>query len=109
MLNLARAEKRWGTPMYSDGYIARRPGKKEEMSHYDMNLCYIDELLRHLAWTGDRDYARRIFPVIDRHLAWEKRNFDPDGDHLYDAYCCIWASAALYYNSGAVTHSSAYN
>ncbi len=108
-LNLARAEKRWGTPMYSDGYIARRPGKKEEMSHYDMNLCYIDELLRHLAWTGDRDYARRIFPVIDRHLKWEKRNFDPDGDHLYDAYCCIWASDALYYTGGAVTHSTAYN
>ncbi len=108
-LNLARAEKRWGTPMYSDGYIARRPGKKEEMSHYDMNLCYIDELLRHLAWTGDREYARRIFPVIDRHLEWEKRNFDPDGDHLYDAYCCIWASDALYYTGGAVTHSTAYN
>nr|MDE6069510.1 DUF4450 domain-containing protein [Alistipes sp.] len=108
-LNLARAEKRWGTPMYSDGYIARRPGKKEEMSHYDMNLCYIDELLRHLAWTGDREYARRIFPVIDRHLGWEKRNFDPDGDHLYDAYCCIWASDALYYTGGAVTHSTAYN
>ena len=43
------------------------------------------------------------------HLAWEKRNFDPDNDGLYDAYACIWASDALYYNSGAVTHSSAYN
>lgn len=108
-LNLARAEKLWGTQMYSDGYIARRPGKKDEMSHYDMNLCYIDELLRHLAWTGDREYARRIFPVIDRHLRWEKRNFDPDGDHLYDAYCCIWASDALYYSGSAVTHPTAYN
>lgn len=108
-LNLARAEKRWGTPMYSNGYITRRPGKKDEMSHYDMNLCYIDELLRHLAWTGDKAYARTIFPVIERHLAWEKLNYDPDGDHLYDAYCCIWASDALYYTAGAVTHSSAYN
>lgn len=108
-LNLARAEKRWGTPMYSNGYITRRPGKKDEMSHYDMNLCYIDELLRHLAWTGDKAYARTIFPVIERHLAWEKRNCDPDSDHLYDAYCCIWASDALYYTAGAVTHSSAYN
>lgn len=108
-LGLSRAEKRWGTPMYSTGYITRRPGRRDEMSHYDMNLCYIDELLRHLRWTGDKEYARRIFPVIERHLAWEKRNFDPDGDHLYDAYCCIWASDALYYAGGAVTHSSAYN
>ena len=47
--------------------------------------------------------------VITRHLAWEKLNYDPDNDGLYDAYACIWASDALYYNSGAVTHSSAYN
>lgn len=52
---------------------------------------------------------RRLFPVLKLHLEWEKRNFDPDGDHLYDAYCCIWASDALYYSGGAVTHSSAYN
>lgn len=38
-----------------------------------------------------------------------KLNYDPDNDGLYDAYACIWASDALYYNSGAVTHSSAYN
>ena len=55
------------------------------------------------------EYARRMWPGLTRHLAWEKRNYDPDNDGLYDAYACIWASDALYYNSGAVTHSSAYN
>ncbi len=109
VLNLARAEKRWGTPFYSNGYICRRPGKMEEMSHYDMNMVYADALLRHFRHTGDTAAMRAFWPVIERHLAWEKRNFDPDGDHLYDAYCCIWASDALYYNGGAVTHSSAYN
>lgn len=109
VLNLARAEKRWGTSFYSDGYICRRPGKMEEMSHYDMNMVYADALLRHFRHTGDTAAMRAFWPVIKRHLAWEKRNFDPDGDHLYDAYCCIWASDALYYNGGAVTHSSAYN
>lgn len=108
-LNLARAEKRWGTPMYSNGYICRRPGKKDEMSHYDMNLVYVDALLRHFRHTGDTAAMRQLFPVVKLHLEWEKRNFDPDGDHLYDAYCCIWASDALYYSGGAVTHSSAYN
>jgi len=108
-VNLARAAKVWGTQMYSNGYICRNPQQNNKMHHYDMNLVYIDELLWHILWTGDLDYARKIFPVIQRHLAWEKRNFDPDNDGLYDAYCCIWASDALYYNSGAVTHSSAYN
>lgn len=108
-MNMARAEKKWGTQMYSNGYICRNPNRNNQMHHYDMNLCYIDELLWHFCWTGDLDYARKMWPVITRHLAWEKRNFDPDNDGLYDAYCCIWASDALYYNSGAVTHSSAYN
>jgi len=108
-MNLSRSEKKWGTQMYSNGYICRNPRENNKMHHYDMNLCYIDELLWHFNWTGDLAYAKQMWPVITRHLAWEKRNFDPDNDGLYDAYCCIWASDALYYNSGAVTHSSAYN
>ena len=108
-LNMARAEKSWGTQMYSNGYICRNPNRNDQMHHYDMNLCYIDELLWHLNWTGDLEYAKQIWPVIESSLAWEKRNYDPDNDGLYDAYCCIWASDALYYSSGAVTHSSAYN
>ena len=108
-LNLARAEKRWGTQMYSNGYICRNPYRNDQMHHYDMNLCYMDELMWHFLWTGDTEYIKKMWPVIKLHLAWEKRNFDPDDDALYDAYCCIWASDALYYNGGAVTHSSAYN
>lgn len=108
-LALTRSAKVWGTPQYSNGYICRNPRRNNQMHHYDMNLCYIDELLWHFNWTGDLEYARRMWPLLTLHLAWEKRNFDPDNDGLYDAYACIWASDALYYNSGAVTHSSAYN
>lgn len=108
-LNLARSVKTWGTQMYSTGYICRNPERNDQMHHYDMNLAYIDELLWHFNWTGDLEYVRKMWPVLTRHLAWEKRNFDPDGDGLYNAYACIWASDALYYNSGGVTHSSAYN
>ena len=109
VLNLARAEKRWGTQMYSNGYICRNPERNDQMHHYDMNLNYIDELLWHFQYDADTAYMKKMWPVITSHLAWEKRNYDPDGDHLYDAYCCIWASDALYYSGGAVTHSSAYN
>lgn len=108
-LNWTRADKVWGTQMYSNGYITRNPNSTKLMHHYDMNLCYIDELLWHFNWTGDMDYVRKMWPVLQRHLAWEKRNFDPNNDGLYDAYAGIWASDALQYNSGGVTHSSAYN
>ncbi len=106
---LARAAKTWGTNMYSTGYICRYPNRKDIMHHYDMNLNYIDELLWNFEYDADTAYLCTMWPVLTRHLAWEKRNYDPDDDGLYDAYCCIWASDALYYNSGAVSHSTAYN
>lgn len=107
--NLARGSYVWGTPMYSNGYICRNPEKNNQFHHYDMNLIYIDELLWHFSFDADTAYMRKMWPVIKSHLQWEKQAWDPDGDGLYDAYCCIWASDALQYNSGAVTHSSAYN
>lgn len=108
-MNLARAEKKWGTQMYSNGYICRNPNRNDQMHHYDMNLNYVDELLWHFQYDADTAYMRKMWPVLTSHLAWEKRNFDKDNNHLYDAYCCIWASDALYYNGGEVTHSTAYN
>ena len=107
--NLCRAARVWGTPMYSNGYICRTPHRNDVMHHYDMNLNYIDELLWHFSFDADKDYLRKMWPVLKSHLAWEKLNYDPNDDGLYDAYCCIWASDGLYYNSGGAAHSTAYN
>jgi len=98
--NLARNE----TALHSNGDLIR--------SHYDMNLVAVDAFFRHLLWTGDLDYARRQWPVIVRHLAWEqrlfRRNFGAD-EPLYDAYADIWASDNMQYEGGGVAYSSAYN
>ncbi len=107
--NLARQKEEMGTSMFSSGYISRNPNKNTVAHHYDMNLVFIDQLLRHFKWTGDTNYMKEMWPVIDRHLQWEKRNFDSDNDGLYDAYASIWASDALQYSGGGVIHSSAYN
>jgi hypothetical protein len=108
-LHLARQLEKLGTTVFSSGYISRSPGGDFRPHHYDMNLVYVDALLRHLRWTGNLTEAQALWPTLQRHLAWEKRNFDPDGDGLYDAYAAIWASDALQYGGGAVTHTSAYN
>jgi hypothetical protein len=108
-LHLARQLEKIGTALFSSGYICRNPNGDIRPHHYDMNLVFIDQLLTHFYWTGDTAYVKQMWPVLQRHLAWEKRNFDPDNDGLYDAYCCIWASDALEYGGGAVTHSTAYN
>ena len=99
--NLARAR----TALHSPGAMS--------FNHYDMNLVYIDALFRHLMWTGDVAYARQVWPVIERHLAWERRlfrrEFGPEKLPLYEAYACIWASDDMQYHGGGVAYSSAYN
>jgi len=99
--NLARNE----AALHSNGDISS--------SHYDMNLVYIDALFRHLQWSGDLAFAREVWPVIVRHLAWERRlfrrEFGPEKLPLYEAYAAIWASDDLQYNGGGTAHASAYN
>jgi hypothetical protein len=108
--HLARSLEKIGAGMFTRGYITRNPnGEKPSAHHYDMNMPYIDELLRHYNWTGDLQFMKETWPLIKRHLEWETRNFDPDRDGLYDAYAAIWASDALQYSGGGVAHSSAYN
>ena len=100
-VNLSRSE----AALHSNGNFGK--------NHYDMNLVAMDALFRHLLWTGDREFAERMWPVIERHLAWERRlfrrEFGPDKLPLYEGYACIWASDDLAYNGGGATHSSAYN
>jgi hypothetical protein len=108
-LHIARQQEKMGTAMFSNGYISRNPGGDIRPHHYDMNLVFVDQLLNHFNYTGDVGYVKKMWPLITLHLQWEKRNYDADGDGLYDAYAAIWASDALQYSGGGVTHSSAYN
>jgi Domain of unknown function (DUF4450) len=99
--NLARNER----ALHSNGDIS--------WSHYDMNLVYVDAAFRHILWTGDRDFLARIWPTLERHLAWERRLFrreyGPSKLPLYEAYAAIWASDNLEYGGGGTAHASAYN
>lgn len=81
--------------------------------HYDMNLVYIDALVRHLLWTGDLELAQQLWPVIERHFDWQRRlfrrTFGDDKLPLYEAYAAIWASDDMQFNGGGVSYTSAYN
>jgi len=81
--------------------------------HYDMNLVAVDAFFRHLLWTGDLEFAREYWPVLERHMAWERRLFRREyGDDklpLYEGYACFWASDDVAYNGGGAAMSSAYN
>jgi hypothetical protein len=103
-IHLARKER----VLHSNGDLSN--------NHYDMNLVFMDVLLRHLMWTGDLEFAKEVWPALERHLAWEHRLFrrayaSAGGKELplYEAYAAIWASDNLQYNGGGAAHSSAYN
>ena len=99
--NLARSE----AALHSNGDLSK--------NHYDMNLVAVDAFFRHLLWTGDLNDARAMWPVIERHFAWERRlfrrEFGPDKLPLYEGYAAIWASDDLNYNGAGTAHASAYN
>ena len=99
--NLARNE----AGLHSNGDLSH--------SHYDMNMVFIDSLLRHLQWTGDVAFARAAWPQIARHLAWERRLFRREYGvaalPLYESYATLWASDDLYYSGGGSSHASAFN
>ncbi len=103
--NLARNE----AALHSNGNLTDRVNP----NHYDMNLVAIDTFFRHLLWTGDLAFAAKMWPVLERHMDWERRlfrrPFGPGKLPLYEGYACIWASDELIYNGGGVTHASAYN
>ncbi|PJJ67137.1 DUF4450 domain-containing protein [Chryseobacterium geocarposphaerae] len=107
MRHLARHEEKMGTSVFSSGYISRNPNDNTKPHHYDMNLVFFDQLFSHFNYTGDKEFLKKKWPTLVRHMDWEKRNFKR-GD-LYDAYAAIWASDALQYSGGKVTHTSAYN
>lgn len=99
--NLARNEP----GLHSNGDLSN--------THYDMNMVFMDALFRHLLWTGDVAFAREVWPVVERHIAWERRLFRREYGAeklpLYEAYASIWASDDLYYNGGGSAYASAYN
>ncbi len=74
-----------------------------------MQQVYIDQLLWHLQWTGDLEFARRMWPVLVDHLQWEQRCFDPDDDGLYENFANTFISDAHHYSGGGCTQASAYN
>jgi hypothetical protein len=107
LLHLARHKEKMGTSVFSSGYISRNPNDNSKPHHYDMNLVFFDQMFSHFNYTGDVEFLKKMWPTMVRHMDWEKRNFKR-GD-LYDAYAAIWASDALQYSGGKVTHTSAYN
>jgi len=76
---------------------------------YDMTQVYLDHIYYYYNWTGDKSLLKELFPVIKNALDWERREFDPDGDGLYENFANTWISDGHWYSGGGCTQASAYN
>ncbi|MFA6240213.1 MAG: DUF4450 domain-containing protein [Candidatus Hydrogenedentales bacterium] len=104
--NLARQAP--DSVLYTRGYIPNHPVEGEK-GQCDMQQVYFDQLLWHLLWTGDLEFAKEMWPVLQEHFAWEKRCFDPDDDGLYENFANTLISDAHHYSGSPCTQASAYN
>ncbi|OZB98873.1 DUF4450 domain-containing protein [Paenibacillus sp. XY044] len=92
----------------SEGMIPYTKGM-EGTAKYDMQQVFMDQLLMEWEWTGDRTFAPQLYPALKRHLAWEERCFDADGDGLYENYANYWASDGVFASGAGCALASAYN
>lgn len=76
---------------------------------YDMTQVYLDHIYYYYHWTGDRALLKELFPTIEKALNWEKREFDADGDGLYENFVNTWISDGHWYSGGGCTQASTYN
>jgi len=76
--------------------------------HYDFQTQFFDEAVRAWRATGDAEIQRVLHPMLELHIQYLKRNFDPDGDGLYESYNNCWPSDSIGFNGGPTPEESAY-
>ena len=76
---------------------------------YDMTSVYLDHIYHYYCWTGDRELIKELYPKIRLAMEWQKREFDPDDDGLYENFANTWISDGHWYNGGGCAQASAYN
>lgn len=55
------------------------------------NTAYwVDHVWWHYAWTGDRQFARDLWPHVRKAVAWQCAHKDPDGDGLFQDWYEYW-------------------
>ncbi|MCA9095123.1 MAG: hypothetical protein KDA68_16670, partial [Planctomycetaceae bacterium] len=94
-------------PAVGDGYIS--PELHGRGFAYNMQEVAVDMLLHNFQWSGNLDACRDTFDRLSQILAFESRNFDPDGNGLYQNFLNTWISDGHHYNGGECTQSTAYN
>jgi hypothetical protein len=76
--------------------------------HYDMQTQFFDQCVRDWRHTGDLEFGKLLLPMLELHLDWAKRCFDPQDQGLYESYINTWPTDSVWYNGGGTVEESSY-
>lgn len=62
-----------------------KPWRQENNTPY-----WVDQVWQHYRWTGNKAFARDMWPSVQRAVSWECKQNDPDGDGLFTTYFPFW-------------------
>lgn len=48
----------------------------------NLNPSWVEHVWRHYSWTGDREFVRDLWPLVQKAIQWQRTREDPDGDGL---------------------------
>ncbi len=60
--------------------------------HEDMDFYFTEQVWYHWRWTGDKEFARVMWPSVKRALEHGIRVSDPDGDGIMTGFYEMWNS-----------------
>ena len=56
----------------------------------DNTPYWVDQVWRHYTWTGDKQFLRDMWPIVQNAVRWMRRQNDPDGDGLFRDFYEYW-------------------
>lgn len=79
-----------------------------EVLFYNMAETFIDQTKRYWEFTGDKDFARKLLPVVKDCIDRQERRLKPDTEQLFENSVNTWISDGHWTIFGQCTQSSAY-
>ena len=75
----------------------------------DNTPFWVEQVWNHYRWTGNKQFARDLWPMVKKAVAWERRNHNPSGDGLFYSFYPYWNADSMGVPAkSAVATSTAY-
>lgn len=61
----------------------------------DNTAFWVEQVWNHYRWTGNKQFARDLWPMVKKAVSWERRNHDADGDGIFTSFYPYWNADSM--------------